>query len=789
MRPNEGPVSPIAPGGWVAVLMLALVWTLGCGERASRRHDETVVGSAEFQVASGPVAPGTQSMAERLRLLRDNGSLDGNAFRNPERLARWRQQALPEEPRARWMAQRRLAEEALRAGESKQAAETFATLLVDLENLGPEAERLRRPLQEALAVAYLRQGEQENCLHHPGGDNRTDAGSAFCLFPIEDDGRHVRTQGAASARAVLAQLLEDDPDHLLHRWLDTVAAMTLGEYPGGVPETWRIPPHHFRSDASMAPFVDVAPQVGLAVSGLAGGSVVEDFNGDGLLDVMVSSWGIDHPLTVLEARHDGSHLRFEDVTASSGLATLPGGLNLVPADFDNDGDVDVLVLRGAWLSRHGRWPNSLLRNNGNGVFEDVTEEVGLLSFHPTQTAAWGDVDNDGWLDLFIGNESVPAEPHASELFRNLGADGDGARFVDVAKTAGVEVRGFVKGVTWGDVDNDGWIDLYVSRLRGANQLFRNLGGVGGDDDDGDGGLRFEEVGERAGVQEPMDSFPTWFFDYDQDGWLDLFVGDYATDFVGAWVTPTVADYLGQPVEGGTSRLYRNRGDGTFADVSAEVGLERPLLAMGANFGDVDNDGWPDLYIGTGAPDFSALVPNRLFRNDGGERFLDVTSAARVGHLQKGHGVSFADLDHDGDQDILAVLGGAFSGDIYQNALFANPGYGNAWVTLVLEGVTSNRPAIGARLHLRLETPGGERSVFSTVTTGGSFGASTLRQELGLGDATAITSLDVTWPGGESEEFRDVPMERCVRIRQGDGVVEPMDCPTLMLVGRIEASSE
>ncbi len=143
----------------------------------------------------------------------------------------------------------------------------------------------------------------------------------------------------------------------------------------------------------------------------------------------------------------------------------------------------------------------------------------------------------------------------------------------------------------------------------------------------------------------MDSFPTWFFDYDQDGWLDLFVGDYATDFVGAWVAPTVADYLGQPVEGGTSRLYRNRGDGTFADVSAEVGLERPLLAMGANFGDVDNDGWPDLYV------THWNSANRLLRNRGDGTFEDITEVAGVGEKRWSIATVFFDYDRDGWLDL------------------------------------------------------------------------------------------------------------------------------------------
>jgi hypothetical protein len=578
----------------------------------------------------------------------------------------------------------------------------------------------------------------------------------------------------------------------MSRWLYNLAAMTLGMYPDGVPAKWRIPEHVFASEHDLSRFGDVSQAVGLDSLSLAGGCVVEDLNGDGDLDVMVSSWGMGDPLRLFLAQRvagrqgesDGEagwHLVFEDRTRAAGLEGLSGGLNLIHADYDNDGDVDVLVLRGAWMRAQGRQPNSLLRNDGHGVFEDVTESAGLLSFHPTQTAAWGDYDNDGWLDLYIGNESSSARDfHPAQLYHNKGPVSSGldqdrfgvgqVTFTEVARAAGVQASGFTKGVAWGDYDNDGWLDLYVSRMRGRNLLYPNLG------PGADGVVEFEEAADAAGVGEPFDSFATWFFDYDNDGWLDLFVADYATDFVAALATGAVADYLGHATNGSRTRLYRNQGDGTFEDVSASVGLDHQLLAMGASFGDLDNDGWLDLYIGTGAPDLSALIPNRMFRNAGGKRFQDVTSAGGFGHLQKGHGVAFADFDHDGDQDIFAVIGGAFSGDVYPNVLFANPGSAhpermNHWVTLRLTGVTANRSALGARIRLVVDTPNGDRQIFATVTTGGSFGASSLQQEIGLGQATGIRFAEVAWPGGEVETFRDLALDSVVRLRQGHALPE------------------
>jgi len=231
----------------------------------------------------------------------------------------------------------------------------------------------------------------------------------------------------------------------------------------------------------------------------------------------------------------------------------------------------------------------------------------------------------------------------------------------------------------------------------------------------------------------------------------------------------ISDFAGlrSPDNAVTPRLYRNRGDGTFEDVTSEVGLAVSLSSMGANFGDLDSDGFVDFYHGTCNPSFSAVVPNRLFRNIGGKRFEDVTFSANVGHLQKGHGVAFCDFDRDGDNDMLSSMGGDGEADRFQGSLFRNPGNGNHWLEVLLIGTKSNRSALGARVGAQL--PGG-RWVYRTVASGGPFGNSPLRQRLGLGQADRITRLEVLWPNGTREIFENLAVDRYIVIQEGRGTI-------------------
>jgi hypothetical protein len=228
------------------------------------------------------------------------------------------------------------------------------------------------------------------------------------------------------------------------------------------------------------------------------------------------------------------------------------------------------------------------------------------------------------------------------------------------------------------------------------------------------------------------------------------------------------------------RLYRNAGGGRFEDVTRAAGLARVALPMGANFGDVDGDGWLDLYLGTGAPGYEMVMPNLLLRNDGGRRFRDATIAAGLGHLQKGHGVAFADLDHDGDQDVFHQLGGFFPGDRYHSALFENPGHGARWLVLELTGTVSNRAAVGARVRVEVDTPRGARVLHRAVGSVSSFGGSTLRQELGLGDATAVRRVTVRWPRGGEQEYAGVALDGFFELREGSAAARRLERPLLPL---------
>ena len=643
----------------------------------------------------------------------------------------------------------KLATQLLNAGKSELALQEFnrfqdraAQLELDLGAHNQSVLDLSR------AMCYLRIGEQENCLLNHNTDS--------CLMPIRDGGVHKLQRGSRAAIQVLTEHLHRFPDDLRARWLLNIASMTVGDYPDKLPPQWLIPPKVFESDYFIKRFPDVAADLGLDVEGLAGGCIVEDFDGDGYLDVMLSDWSLNGQLRLFHNNADGT---FTERTVAAGLTGIVGGLNMMQTDYNNDGFPDVLILRGGWFGASGHFPKSLLKNNGDGTFEDATEEAGLLSPHPSQTAAWFDYNGDGWLDLFIGNETTIGDTNVCELYRN---NGDGT-FTECAKEAGVDVVAFIKGVTAGDYNNDGRPDLYLSNRDGPNLLLRNDGPAQ------PGGVakskwKFTNVAAQAGVTQPIESFPCWFWDYDNDGWLDIFVAGYYIKDVG----DIAADYLGLPNQGECARLYHNNHDGTFSDVTEAAGLHKILLAMGSNFGDLDNDGWLDFYVGTGNPDLSTIIPNRMFRNAEGKYFQDVTTSGGFGHLQKGHGVAFADFNNDGNQDVFIKIGGAYTGDIYRSAVFLNPGHGNHWITLKLEGLTSNRAAIGARIRVIVDTDKGQRSIYKTVGTGGSFGASPLRQEIGLGQATAIAAVEVYWPvTGKTQVLKGLVPDHFYRVREGD----------------------
>lgn len=662
-------------------------------------------------------------------------------------------------------AQMQYALQMLYAAQPDSAIATLSGMIKSLNPGSPNIPENLKPLYDYLALAHLRKGELDNCVAHHN--------NASCIVPLSEAAKHVLPQGSEAAKELLQFILQHYPQDQQSRYLLNIAAMTLGQYPMGIEEAYRIPTDAFEAPDYFDSWTNRALDLGIDVTGIAGGSIAEDFNGDGLIDLMASSYFYGDPVRLfLNKGAEG----FQEVSETAGLKGISGGLNMMQTDYNNDGNIDVFILRGGWLGKGGKQPNSLLRNEGDGTFTDVTRSAGLLSFHPTQTACWADFNNDGWLDVFIGNETgqyvnelgnneiqSESDTHPCELYIN---QGDGT-FQNQAASWKVDRKGFVKGVVAADFNNDGWQDMYMSFLDQPNALLINQGGSG-----------FEDMAVQAGVLEPIRSFPVVAADFNNDGWQDIFVSAYDVDKMSEVATAYVSDATNGPNRFSAPKLYINNQRGGFDEGAKPLGLHHSVFGMGINVGDLNNDGFEDIYVGTGTPDLSSIVPNRMFLNLGKEGFFDISHAG-FAHIQKGHGISFADLNNDGDQDIYAVMGGAYEGDYAQNVLFENPNSeALSWVTLQPFGKSCNRPAIGSRVRIDVRLKNGStRSIYRTIGSGGSFGANSLQLEVGLGTAIRIELIEIDWAGtAQKDQFRDLAVNTTYRLEEG-GAIQELKVPS------------
>ena len=602
------------------------------------------------------------------------------------------------------------------------------------------------------AVAYMRLGEQKNCIALHSAES--------CILPIQKGGWYQITDPTKVAVDLWLEILKENPEDLTSMFLLNVAYMNLGQYPDGVPAQYRIDPKEFKSVYDVGRFPNIAGNLGIDFITKSGGVCVEDFNNDGNLDIVASGWFLDEQIKVMFSNGDGT---FKDVTEASTLKGITGGLDLKCADYNNDGWMDILIPRGAWWNDFGKLPASLLRNNGDGTFTDVTYETGLMAhMYPTQSAVFADFNNDGWLDIYFGNESRrESEPYPCELFLS---DGKG-KFSNIAKEAGADILCFAKGVVAGDYNNDGYMDICISSQGTENYLLRNDTKANG------GKVKFTDVTKEAGVSLPIKSFPVAFLDFNNDGWEDLTIQTYDADNCDY---DNAAEYFNKPVKGEYSILYRNNGDGTFTDVTKEMNMQVAMTVMGLNIGDIDNDGWIDIYSGTGTPNYTSLVPKRMYRNNEGKSYQDVTHSGGFGHLQKGHGIGFGDVDNDGDQDVYEDMGGGYEGDGFQGAFYENPGNtGNNWVSLQLVGQKANRSAMGSKVKITVVNQDNtERNIYLVVSNGGSFGVNSNRLETGLGKAISIKQIEITWQGPNSKQvITNVPMNAFVKITEGNNAPE------------------
>ncbi len=565
--------------------------------------------------------------------------------------------------------------------------------------------------------------------------------SRSLLNAYPDDGHAYLLAGTAAfwagddrARPWLEKAVDllESIDRLEALWLLKLTHERQGEDAPALLPRYRFPLHVSGPAATDLRFVDVAARVGVAKKDRGRGSAWLDFDGDGDLDLFSVGIQVEHSLY----RNDGG--QFRDVAQASGLADASGGWAAASADFDNDGDDDLFVSRDAW---EGRAPNSLYRND-SGAFIDSGRAAGMADSSDSFTAAWLDFDGDGYLDLYVAN-GVTGTGAPNALLQNQ----QNGAFLDVAVAAAVADSGQTIGTAAGDFDGDGLIDLYAVNIGQFNRLYRNLG---------DG--TFADVAERAGVLFPVEGgYVAFFFDLDNDGHLDLFASTMSAfpDVLNSMVT-------GEAIEPNRPFLYRNLGDGTFADIAATAGLKRSFGSMGAGLGDLDNDGFVDIYLANGGPQMARLEPNALYRNLGDGTFADITATAGTGSLGKGHGATVADFDQDGDLDLYAGLGGHYDADTWDNALYRNDGPAQPYLSIELVGTQANRSAIGT--HVAAFAAG--RTIRAQRQSGFGFGSSNEPLlHLGLGPATRVDSLHVLWPGQPPQRFFDLPVNCRIRIAQ------------------------
>ena len=549
--------------------------------------------------------------------------------------------------------------------------------------------------------------------------------------------RHGNLEKAVTNFKESLRLKPRDPETLWNLW---TAYSQLGGYPADLPEEFKIKPWGgFVTPNSVGRdslFTDMAANLKMDKVDGGRGSAWGDYDNDGDEDIVAVGTYQPHVLY----RNNGNGT-FTNVADQAGIADPRGGWGSLFADYDNDGFLDLYITRGGWS---GAAENTLYHNNGDGTFTDVTHTAGVADPQSSFCAAWADYDNDGFLDLYIA-DGVIGDGAANVLYRN---NGDGT-FTNIAESAGVANTGNSLGTAWGDYDKDGYIDLHVVNFGQSNVLYRN---------NGDG--TFTDVTSIAGMTLPVtDAFVTFFLDVDNDADLDIFISNSGSfqAFIAGQITGAA------PHDGDRQVLYRNNGDGTFTDVTRESGLYHAFGAMGANFGDIDSDGYLDIYLATGAPQMGRLERDALFRNNGDGTFTDATLALGLGNIGKGHGVTFGDVDTDGDVDIYVPVGGAFIGDQWHNLFYQNTGTGNNWLTLKLVGVKSNRDGIGAKVTLRV----GDSVIYREVSGGCGFGSTnSLSLEIGLGKHTKVDTLEIVWPSGQVDTHRNLSVNQKRVITEG-----------------------
>ena len=476
---------------------------------------------------------------------------------------------------------------------------------------------------------------------------------------------------------------------------------------------------------AQASFTDVAASAGVDDDGLSVSAAWGDYDGDGDLDLyIIDGRGTANPQgRRILYRNEGDGT-FTDVAPDAGVGIDGGnGASALWGDYDSDGDLDLYVFCSANVAADA--VNRLFRNDGDGTFSEIAASAGVADEDYSPGGSWVDHDNDGDLDLHVVSGYQVSGPRtADRLYRN---EGDGT-FVDVAPAAGIDDSDQGASAVWGDYDDDGDLDCYLVKGGGdldpVNKLFQNAGNG-----------TFSNAANAAGVDDGSNSRTAVWGDYDNDGDLDLYL------------TTLPVPYAAE------NRLYRNEGDGTFLDVAPQAGVDVTGYSNIAAWVDYDNDTDLDLFIA-----MENITPDRLYQNQGDETFVS------VGGVEGGSwGITGAWGDYDGDGDLdLYTTEYNGSPSLSKNFLYRNDGNANHWLTVELIAMEANNLGVGAELiaftgatEQRRDVEGG--LAFATQNS--------LPVEFGLGSATLVDALTVSWPSGTENVITDLPADQFLTVEE------------------------
>jgi hypothetical protein len=582
-----------------------------------------------------------------------------------------------------------------------------------------------KKLKVLYGITYFHAAEMIECIQN----------KSPCLYPPENEAGQKSKKHYLIAQKYFKAYLDNNPNDLHIKFLYNITTRMLGEKVN----------HHlikneiFGKKKVSKQFTNISKELGLYDQQTSsGGVIIDDFNGDNYMDIVISSSN-----RTIYYEYSKINKCYKDKSKSSKLSNAINAYNVTQIDFDNDGDLDLYFHQGGWKKPNidKNYFNILMENNGKGTFEDTTKKRGLRDSNNTNVASvWADFNRDGKIDLFVCNELQDPD-----LFINLGK-----KFKNIIKSSGIKNKDTCKGASWGDINGDDWPDLVISNYKSPNKIYINQKDS-----------TFKIASYPKVQKKPFPSFPTWFFDYNNDGYEDLFISSHESN-----PSRFIDSLYGKTIEKMSQRLYRNDGDGSLKDVTKELGLNISPMAMGASYGDINNSGYLDILLGTGSGTYSSVVPNLTYLNKDGKFFEAATSTLGLGFRGKGHSINVTDIDNDGDKDILFSFGGMDSlFDHQYPQLMLNNGNTNNWITLLLEGTKSNRSALGAKIQVIAVKNGVENSYYQKITHGSSYGSQSFRSEIGLSSSKQIKNIIIKWPSGSVQKLGRLKINNFYKVKE------------------------